>query len=175
VIQRGNGTGTFLQAARQLRAVAERDKAIRGIPKHALSRGLACFGAPGVGKSRALSRIAWLLFLDEIPTVVLDVTGGAIDLFLDKLLRTLSFLPPEECDKYWERIVYCDMHGTDGYVMPWPLFYRLGIERSLWEISERYLQVLLRSDPALATRPIMGWNPMHKIGVYAGMILAALS
>jgi hypothetical protein len=164
-----------MQHARELRAVAESGEAIRGIPKLALPRGTACFGSPGVGKSRYLGREAhWFLFLDEIPTIVLDPTGGTIDNFLDVLIRHLAYPDQEVCDEAWERIIYCDMHGKDGYVIPWPFFYRLGTERSLWEISERYLQVLLRSDPSLATRPIMGWPPMHKIGVYAGMILSAL-
>jgi hypothetical protein len=66
------------------------------------------------------------------------------------------------------------MSGRDGYVVPWPFFYRLGHERSLWEIAERYVQVIRKSDPSLITRPIMGWPPLHKIGVYSGMILAAL-
>jgi hypothetical protein len=149
---------------------------IREIPKSALpNKGLACFGAPGVGKSKALRGLAWLLFLDEIPTVLLDMKGDTIDYFLDKLIRNLSYLPQDVCDKYWERVVYIDMHGQYGYVVPFPFFYRLGTERSLWEISERYLQVLLRSDPGLADRPIMGWPPMHKMGVYAGMVLSALS
>jgi hypothetical protein len=165
-----------MQHARELRAVVESGEAVRGIPTSAMPRGIACFGAPGVGKSRYLGREAlWFLFLDEIPTIVLDPTGGTIDNFLDVLIRHLAFLPQEECDEVWERIIYCDMHGQDGYVTAWPFFYRLGHERSLWEISERYLQVLLRSDPALASRPIMGWPPMHKIGVYAGMILSALN
>jgi hypothetical protein len=55
VTKHSNGKGTWLQTARELRAVVEIDKGIRGIPKSALPRGLACFGAPGVGKSRVLS------------------------------------------------------------------------------------------------------------------------
>jgi hypothetical protein len=165
-----------MQRARDLRAGAASDNALRAIPKSALPRGVACFGAPGVGKSRYLGRgAAWLLFLSESPQVIFDSTGGTIDNFLDKVIRNLAYLPQDECDKVWERIVYCDMNAQDGYVIPWPFFYRLGHERSMWELSERYLQVLLKSDPGLAQRPIMGWPPMHKIGVYAGMVLAALS
>jgi hypothetical protein len=165
-----------MQHARELRAVAESGEGIRSIPKSARPKGVACFGAPGVGKSRYLGREAvWFLFPDEIPTIVLDPTGGTIDNFLDVLIRHLAYPDQEVCDKEWERIIYCDMHGKDGYVTHWPFFYRLGTERSLWEISEHYLQVLLRSDPSLGTRPIMGWPPMHKIGIYAGMLLSALN
>jgi hypothetical protein len=146
MIQHQTGTGAWRQHARNLRVIAKREEAIRGIPKLALPRGLACFGSPGVGKSRYFGREAvWFLFHDEIPTIVLDPTGGTIDNFLDKVIRHLSFLPQEECDKEWERIIYCDMHSQDGYVTPWPFFYLLGKERSLWEMSERYLQVLLET------------------------------
>jgi hypothetical protein len=37
------------------------------------------------------------------------------------------------------------MHGSDGYISPFPLYYALGKE-SLWDISDRYLQVILKSD-----------------------------
>jgi hypothetical protein len=164
-----------MQHALDLRAITTSDETIRAFPKSALARSLACYGSPGDGKSRFFGRGAvWLLFVDEIPQVVLNPTGGTIDNLLDKAIRHLSFLPQEACDKEWQRIIYCDMNTQDGYVIPWPFFYRLGNEHSLWDISERYLQVLLRSDPSLTTRPLMGWPPMHKIGVYAGMILSAL-
>jgi hypothetical protein len=37
------------------------------------------------------------------------------------------------------------MSGKDGSIVPVPLFYCLGTERSLWEVSERYLQVIKKS------------------------------
>jgi hypothetical protein len=116
----------------------------------------------------------WDSFLLAQPQVVFNPIGATIDNFLDKVIRHLSYLPKDGDDQDSKRVVYVDMSAQDGSVVSWPLFYRLGTERSVWEVSERYLQVFKKSDPSLVTRPIMGWNPMRKVGVYAGMILTAL-
>jgi hypothetical protein len=162
-----------MMRARETAAV--RSQAIREVAHSALSRGVVCFGAPGVGKSRFFGRVKAIQdFVAETPQVIIDPTGGTIDNFLDKVVEIQTYLPRCEGAKLFERIVYCDMSGKDGFVVPFPLYYRLGTERSLWEIAERYPQALRKSDPALITRPIMGWPPLHKIGVYTGMVLAAL-
>jgi hypothetical protein len=150
-------------------------QALPDVSPAALSRGILCCGAPGVGKSRFLGRrLAIKVFAAEIGQIIIDPTGGTIDNFLDKVVELSTYLPRCEAAKLFARIVYCDMSGRDGFVVPWPFYYRLGHERSLWEISERFVQVIRKSDPALLTRPIMGWPPLHKIGVYTGMVLAAL-
>src|SRR5918999_3172895 len=46
--------------------------------------------------------------------------------------------------------------------------------RSLLEIAERYLQTIIKSNPALYQAQVLGWPPLHRIGVYSGMILPAL-
>jgi hypothetical protein len=132
-------------------------------------------GAPGIGKSQFFGRVlAPQDFAAEIPQVIIDPIGSTIDNFLDKVVELSTYLPRCEAAKLFGRIVYCDMSGSDGFVVPFPLYYRMGSERSLWEIAERYPQALAKSDPSLLTRPIMGWPPLHKISVYTGMILAAL-
>jgi hypothetical protein len=65
--------------------------------------------------------------------------------------------------------------GKDGELTPWPLYYTLGNERSLREVAERYLQVILKSNPSLLNAQVQGWPPLHKIGVYTGMALASLN
>jgi len=148
---------------------------IRAIPNSARARGIACIGAPGVGKSRLFGRrLVWDSFLLAQSQVVIDPIGATIDNFLDVVVRHLPYLTKDAGEPDRDRIVYADMSAKNGSVVPFPLYYRLGTERSLWEISERFLQVIKKSDPSLVTRPIMGWPPMHKIGVYLGMILAAL-
>jgi hypothetical protein len=133
------------------------------------------YAAPGVGKSRFFGRVLAIQdFVAGFPQVIIDPIDGTIDNFLDKVVELATYMPRCEGAKLFGRIVYRDMSGSDGFVMPWPLYYRLGTECSLWEIAERYPQALGKSDPALLTRPIMGWPPLHKIGVYTGMVLASL-
>jgi hypothetical protein len=147
----------------------------RTISHGARSRGIACIGAPGVGKSRLFGRVlAWPDFLAEIPQLIIDPIGGTIDNFLSKIVSTLTYLPKDEHHKVWERLIYVDMHATTGYISPFPLYYTLGNE-SLWDISERYLQVTLKSDPALLTAPRSGWNALRKIGTFTGMALFSLN
>jgi hypothetical protein len=165
MMQQHTGTGTSTQPAGPIRAV----------PTSARARGILCLGAPGVGKSRQFGRlIAWNDFLLGHPQVVIDPIGATIDNFLDKVIRNLPYLEKADGETDTDRIIYVDMSGRDGFIMPFPLYYRLGTERSVWEVSERFLQVIKKSDPSLVTRPIMGWPPMHKIGVYLGMLLSAL-
>jgi hypothetical protein len=66
------------------------------------------------------------------------------------------------------------MSGKDGVITPFPLYYKLGNERSLREVAERYLQVILKSNPSLLNTQVQGWPPLHHIGVHTGMVLADL-
>jgi hypothetical protein len=108
------------------------------------------------------------------PAVIFDPVGATIDNFLDKVTRFLQDIPASLHSRFWERIVSVDMSGKDGVVVPFPLYYRLGTERSLLEISERYLQTIIKSNPDLFHAQVLGWPPLHRIGVYTGMILSAL-
>jgi hypothetical protein len=141
----------------------------------ARARGIAVIGAPGVGKSRLLGRVlAWGDFLSGIPQLICDLIRLTIDSFLSKLVTELHFLPESEQHQYRERIRYFDMSGSDGYVLQLPLYFRLGTERSLREIAVRLPHLYRKSEPELATRPIMGAAPLTKIGTYTGILLSAL-
>lgn len=140
----------------------------------ARARGIACMSAPGTGKSTFFGRVpAFLDFVLERPQVIIDPTGGTIDQFLDKVVRTVHHLPKSQRAAVWERIRYVDM-GSTKYVCPFPLYYRLGTEQSLLEISERYLDLILKSNPWLLTAQVLGWPPLHDVGAHTGMVLAAL-
>ncbi|MBN1813647.1 MAG: hypothetical protein JXA14_17540 [Anaerolineae bacterium] len=153
-----------------------------GVPRHlgkrmfwiwdsALRNKLHLMAEAGAGKSRLLGRIlAWLLFLRHIPQIILDPTGGTIDNFLDKIIR----LPREQQEQLWPRVQYVDMSGRGGYVVPFPLYHRLSPEDTLFDVSQRYLEVVRRMDPHLQQAPVLGYNALATIGTYAGMLLAAL-
>src|SRR5688572_30466496 len=148
--------------------------------RHTLSRssrsmGVLFIAGRGTGKSRMLGRkIAMQDFLAGFPQVLFDPIGATIDNFLDKVMWFLHDYPELDPGPIWERIVYVDMSGKDGVVVPFPLYYRLGSDRSLLEIAERYLQTIIKSNPALFQAQVLGWPPLHRIGVNSGILLSAL-
>jgi hypothetical protein len=132
--------------------------------------GIHLSAGKGSGKSRLMGRIiAWIDFLRGVPQIIFDPVGGTIDNFLDKM----RWFPREWRERLWPRIIYVDMSGRSGCVVPFPLYYRLGNE-SLSEIAGRYLQAVRRIDPFLVTASIEGWNALWRTGMYTGMVLAAL-
>src|SRR5918997_12529 len=162
MIQQINGKGTWLHTARTL-------------PASARVMGLYLLAGRGTGKSRLLGRkIASGDFFAGIPQVIFDPVGATIDNFLDKVTWFLHDYPQLEPGPIWDRIIYVDMSGKGGSLVPWPLYYRLGTERSLLEIAERYLQTIIKSNPALFQAQVMGWPPLHRIGDYSGIVLSAL-
>ena len=154
----------------------------RDVPRHlarrmlwisldALRNKLHIMAEAGAGKSRFMGRIlAWLLFLQGIPQVILDPTGGTVANFLDKIIR----LPREQQARLWPRVRYVDMSGKGKYVEPFPLYYRISPDDSLFDISQRFLDVVRRMDVHLEQAPILGLNALATISTYAGMLLAAL-
>jgi hypothetical protein len=170
------GRGAWLQHSRDIQALATSMPAgeLFALPNSARARGIACISAPGTGKSTFCGKVlAFLGFVLERPQVIIDPGGGTIDQFLDKVLRTVHHLPKSQRPVVWERIRYVDMGSTE-YVCPFPLYYRLGTEQSLLDISERYLELILKSNPWHLTAQVLGWPPLHDVGAHTGMILAAL-
>lgn len=152
----------------------ERKPTARTITHSARLRGILNLDAAGNGKSRLNGRgIAWQDFMWGYPQVIIDNIGPTADNFLDKVLRFLQYVPPSQHSRFLDRIVYVDM-GSPDIVMPFPIYYRLGTERSLREIAERYPQVILKNNPSLFTAQVQGWPPLHEISVMTGMVLTAL-
>jgi hypothetical protein len=168
-----SGSGSR-QPARQGRRQAPDTANLFALPNSARARGAATISAPGTGKSTFFGKVlAFLDYLHERPQVIIDPSGGTIDNFLDKVARRLAFLPKDKRRPYWERIRYVDL-GSREFVCPFPLYYRLGTEQSLLQISERYLELILKSNPWLLTAQVLGWPPLHDVGAHTGMVLSAL-
>jgi hypothetical protein len=137
--------------------------------------GVYLLGASRTGKSRLLGRvISWQDFLAEIGQIIFDPRGVTISNFLDKLLQFLQYVPEDQHAKYWRRIRYVEVSGKGGYSTGLPLYYRLTPEETLAEISERYLQLILRSNPHLADAQYFGWPALHHFGLNAGILCASL-
>jgi hypothetical protein len=137
---------------------------------------LYILAASRTGKSRMLGRgIVWSDFSYEIPQIVIDATGiGTIDNFLDKLITRLQYVEKSQDRRFLRRIKYVNMASTD-YIMPFPLIYQTGSERSLLHIAERYVNVIRMSYPALLEAQVQGFPPLHYIAVHTHIVLAALN
>jgi hypothetical protein len=135
------------------------------------SGGFLCVSTRGTGKSRALGRlVAFPDFLRGVSQVVIDPLGGTIDNFLDKLTR----LPAALQAKLLSRLRYVNMAGQNDRVTPWPIYYRAIPSESLASISQRYVDVIRRADPALANASIMGMPRLARLATAGGMVAAAL-
>jgi hypothetical protein len=139
------------------------------LPDKARNMGIALRGGKGSGKSTLMGMLAWLDFVRGVPLVVIDPVGTVIDSLLYRICR----LPREYQNQLWPRVLYADMSGNYGFVVPFPMYYRLENE-SLYSISQRYPDAIRRVDPWLNTASIQGFNSLWKIATYTGMALAAL-
>jgi hypothetical protein len=137
----------------------------------AFKQGVHLLGGPGSGKSRMLGRLlAWQNLLRRKPQILLDPTGGVVDNLLDKLSR----LPLAARKSLWPRIRYIDAGATD-YLVPTPLYYRVGVGDTLFAMANRFPAILKKQDPELQNAPVLGWNPLYECAIYAGMLAAALN
>src|SRR5918999_2154940 len=136
---------------------------------------LYILAASRTGKSRLMGRgIVWSDYYYEIPQIVIDATGiGTIDNFLDKLITRLQYVPKSQDKRILRRIKYVNMASPD-YIVPFPLLYQTGHERSLLHIAERYLNVIRLSCPQLLESQVQGFPPLHLIGVHTHIVLSAL-
>ena len=161
----------------QLYKAVPEDRRAKGIylPPAGRSMGVRCAATKGTGKSRLFGRvIVWGDFLQGVPTVVIDPVGGLVNEFLDKVARC----PKGVQEALWGRVRYIDMAGSAGerlydtYVVPFPLYLREGDETH-YQIAQRYIDVIARTDPSLASAPILGMNAFRRVAEDVGMLLSA--
>jgi hypothetical protein len=65
--------------------------------------------------------------------------------------------------------------ASPDYIVPFPLLYKTGAERSLLHIAERCVNVIRMSHPALLRAEVQGFPPLHYIAVHTHILLAALN
>jgi hypothetical protein len=162
----------------RLPAVPEPDTSppVLSLTPSARLMGLYLLAASRSGKSRFLGRgLVWSDFSYEIPQIVCDVTGiGTIDNFLDKLItRMQQYVSKSQDKRVLRRIRYVNMASAD-YIVPFPLLYTTGRERSLLHIAERYINVIRMSHPALLRAEVQGFPPLHYIAVHTHIVLSVL-
>src|SRR5215217_5610130 len=130
----------------------------------------------GWGKSRYLGALCYQDLLRGVGTVVLDAVGAAIDNCLNKLL----YLPEEEQRELSEKIIYCNMAGHqvgdtvyDTYVSSWPMLYRFNEKETLDVTSQRIVDLISKTNKALASASIQGLPRVEAILTSTFQILAA--
>src|SRR5215211_3935164 len=138
--------------------------------------GILLAAPTGWGKSRYLGALCYLDLLRGVGTVVLDAVGGAIDNCLNKLL----YLPEKEQIELSEKIIYCNMAGYqagetayDTYVCPWPMLYKLDKKETLDVTSQRIVDLISKTNKALASASIQGLPRVEAILTSTLQILAA--
>jgi hypothetical protein len=133
-------------------------------------------GSKGSGKSTFDADIAFYDYLwnGGIGQILIDPIGvGLIDTFLWRLWRFLRKVPTSHQSRFLERVKYINVAATDS-ICPFPLLYKTSKERSLLDVTERYLQTILLTSPWLMQAQVYGWPPLHYVGSMTAVILAAL-
>jgi hypothetical protein len=161
-------TTSLVQATQSL-------KSLITLSLSAMLMGVYVLAASRSGKSRFLGRNhVWQGYYYGIPQIIFDATGtGKIDNFLDKLINQLQYVERWYDKRLLQRIKYVNMASKD-YIVPFPLLYKTGSERSLLHIAERYLHVIRLSYPQLLAAQVQGFPSLHYIGVHTHILLAAL-
>ena len=138
--------------------------------------GILLAAPTGWGKSRYLGALCYQDLLRGVGTVVLDAVGGAIDNCLNKLL----YLPEDVQIELSEKIIYCNMAGYqagetayDTYVTSWPMLYKLDKKETLDVTSQRIVDLISKTNKALASASIQGLPRVEAILTSTLQILAA--
>lgn len=141
---------------------------------HSRGMGVRLCATRGAGKSRLLGRaLAYVDLLLNLPLVIIDPVGAVADNLYDAIDRESTATKQQ----LLPRLRYVNMAGQrvgdDAYVVPLPFLYRSG-EESLYAVAYRFLDVIRKSDPALQSASILGWNALAHIGERVLMALAAM-
>jgi len=153
-------------------SVIHTDGMIR-LPNAALANGLRIIGAAGSGKTQLGVWLLFSFFLQRRPFLVFDPTRSLINGFLSRLQQYVSDhqLSDEEQTQLFDRIVYCDLSGQSGYVVPFSLFQRYG-EEPLSAVADRVMSWVSGNFASSHSAPIEGYNNILK-NLYPACIIAA--
>jgi hypothetical protein len=165
----------MIRAPQERQPFPKASKPLRGrcvLTENSLSMGLLNVGARGSGKTTFLALLALLLFRKGRAQVIIDPLGTLSEALLFLLLRSLRTVPLDQHADLWRRLRYIDVGNTET-VTPFPIYCQTTGE-SLWDTSERLLQVLELSYPNLKTQASITWPKAKRVASNAGAVLTAL-
>jgi hypothetical protein len=138
----------------------------------ALSMGLLNIGARGSGKTTLLALLALQQLRKGRAQVIIDPLGTLSEALLHLVLRSLQRVPLEKHAAVWQKVRYIDI-GNKDVVTPFPIYVQREGE-SLWETSDRLLNVLELSHPNLLTQSSITWPRARRVASNAGAVLASV-
>jgi energy-coupling factor transporter ATP-binding protein EcfA2 len=134
--------------------------------------GLLNIGTRGSGKTTLLALLALLLLRKGRAQVIIDPLGTLSEALLSLLLRSLQHVPLDKHAAIWQKLRYIDL-GNRDVITPFPIYVQREGE-SLWETSDRLLNVLELSHPNLITQSSVTWPRARRVASNAGAVLASL-
>lgn len=139
----------------------------------ALANGLRIIGAAGSGKTQLGVWLLFSFFLQRRPFLVFDPTRSLIKGFLSRLQQHIKDHQhsEEEQARLYGRIVYCDLSGQSGYVVPFSLFQRYGTE-PLSAVADRVMSWVSGNFASSHSAPVEGYSSIVK-NFYPACIIAA--
>lgn len=145
------------------------------LPKAALANGIRIIGASGCGKTQLGAAILYNSFLQRRPFLVFDPTQSLIKSFLARVAQhcTENYLSAAQQDALYHRIIYCDLSGRYGYVVPFSLFRSYGQE-PLSAVADRVINWVSGNFAASHSAPVEGFSSIVKTLYPASIIAAAL-
>lgn len=146
------------------------------IPWQAFANAVRIIGGSGSGKTVLAGWIAYLFFLNMQANIIFDPTGSLIANFLNRVQRYIEHqrLSDREEAAIWSRVVYCDLSGQSGYVVPFSMLRRFDHE-PLSAVADRVMDWILLAQPESRGASIQGYAAVSKVVRPAAMILAALA
>lgn len=141
----------------------------------ALANGIRIIGASGCGKTQLGASILYSSFMQRRPFLVFDPTKSLIKSFLARVEQHCDEkrLSAAQQDALYDRIIYCDLSGRYGYVVPVSLFCRYGQE-SLSAVADRVISWVSGNFAASHSAPVEGFSSIVKTLYPASIIAAAL-
>ena len=144
------------------------------IPLSGLAGGVRLVGGSGSGKTVLASLLAYQLWRQGRPQILVDPYGSLRNGVLGNCHHWIvqPGRSQVEKDALWSKVVLYEFSGKLGRIPQCSLLHRYKGE-SLAAVADRLIAAIDRWDPALASAPLMGRNAIVKCLTPCAMVLCA--